>query len=474
MGEGTGVGLLPISITVKELCEVLRRSAPSNMPAIELLNGIHFDSRSIAPGNIFVALPGAQTHGNSFAPQALANGAGLVIAEQDGPGLAGDHIIFVSDSLNAFHSLARYWREKLGLPTVAITGSSGKTTVKELLALVLQLRGSGNTTIKSYNNHVGVPFTLSQASPSDCWQIIEIGMNHRGEIAPLSELASPDVAIITNVGSAHIGNLGTEKEIAREKCDIVHGLEPEGVVILNADNDLLIHTYNQEYASNTRRVLTFGYNPSADCRVLSHAQTEQGLRVQLQCQEALIDVQTGLAGEHQARNIAAVVLTTRTVFPDISEAEIQMSLKGASAPTGRGESTTLNMPYGTLLLFDDSYNANPVSMSAFLQATAVIAAKMSNTICVLGDMAELGDQSELYHRQLARGLDNLPFAHYIFVGRFAEILKSEVSTKPNFIFSNVGDAVEQVLELQPDFVAVKGSRSVGLDQLCDAIKKRAN
>ncbi|MEQ1592961.1 MAG: UDP-N-acetylmuramoyl-tripeptide--D-alanyl-D-alanine ligase [Thiobacillaceae bacterium] len=358
------------------------------------------DSRSIAAGDLFIALRGAKFDGGAYAAQALQQGAvGVVLDARQAPDVTS--AIRVDDTRLALGKLAAAWRNRFTLPLVAITGSNGKTTVKEMLAAILQSATSAENrlgaagadaavlaTEGNLNNDIGLPLMLLRLREAYRYAVMEMGMNHVGEIDYLTRLARPDVALINNAQAAHVGMLGSVAAIAQAKGEIFNGLGEQGVAVINSDDG---HAELWREANRGRRVLSFGLAAQADVRgefeLLAY-----GGKLAIITADARIDVSLHVPGEHNARNALAAAAAALAL--DIAPAHIAAGLSGFTGVKGR----LMRLPalHGSTFI-DDTYNANPDSVRA---ALSVLAAQPGKKILVLGDMGELGSDAAALHAQM--------------------------------------------------------------------------
>lgn len=359
------------------------RAATGGTLATEVaVERVIFDSRQAAPGDLFVALRAARD-GHDFVPAAFAAGAAAALVEHgDDP-----RALVVPDTLAALHALGAAGRARATAQVVAVTGSVGKTTTKEMLRLALGAFGPTHAADASFNNHIGVPATLANLPPEAGFAAIEIGMNSRGEIAPLARLARPHVAIITTIGTAHIGRLGSQDAIAAEKGDILEGLEPGGTAVLPADSP-----YFPMLRARASRVLSFGSGP-ADFRLLDHA--DRLARIATPAGE--ITLRTNAPGRHLAENACAVLAAAHALGLDLTRAAAALGRFDQGA--GRGQRRVIIVPGGAATLLDESYNASDASVRAALK---VLKLHEGRRIAVLGDMLELGEQGPAMHESLAQ------------------------------------------------------------------------
>ncbi|MBX6373696.1 MAG: UDP-N-acetylmuramoyl-tripeptide--D-alanyl-D-alanine ligase [Acetobacteraceae bacterium] len=377
----------------------LRAATGGTLAAEIAVTGVSIDSRTVRPGELFVALRDARD-GHDFVADALARGAACAMVDKDPPGVAADaSLLRVGDTLAGLAALGAAGRARSGARVVAVTGSVGKTTTKEMLRRALSACGATHAAEASHNNHWGVPLTLARLPREAVFAVIEIGMNHRGEIAPLARLVRPHAAVITTVAPAHIGHLGSIEAIADEKADILVGLEPGGTAVLPRDNPMFPRLAAAALRCGAR-VVGFGEAPDAAARLLSYEGTAEAGQAEMALQGGRTRLRLDLAapGRHIAMNALAALAACEALGADPAAAAAALS--GFGAVAGRGMRVTLHLPGGgTALLLDDSYNASTASIRAGL---AVLAAQPAGRrIAVLGDMRELGEHGPALHAELA-------------------------------------------------------------------------
>jgi len=359
------------------------------------VGGVSIDSRDIAPGDLFVALAGVRD-GHEFAAGALASGAAAVLASRpvDGP-----HVL-VEDTFTALEKLGVAARRRNNGRRAAITGSVGKTSVTQAVAAGLALAGRWHSSVKSYNNHIGVPLTLARMPRDTERAVFEIGMNHAGEITPLSSFVRPHVAAVTTVGPVHIENFPDgETGVARAKAEIFAGLEPGGVAVLNADNpwfDLL----KAEAGKVGARVRAFGSGAGADARLTGFEAREGHAMVHAVLDGEALSFPLLQTGHHWGLNSLCVLLVLEAM--DVARGTALAALEGFAPLAGRGAEKTVGIAGGAFTLIDESYNANPLSMRAGFQSLgAKTPPSGGRRVVVLTDMLELGDQARTLHAGLA-------------------------------------------------------------------------
>lgn len=435
-------------------------------------SGVEMDSRDVKPGDVFIALKGEAMDGHRFIEAAFAKGAVAAIVDRpvDYP-----HVL-VEDTTKALHDLAHAARDRaVEAVRIGITGSVGKTGVKEAIFACLDRasRGAAHRSVRSYNNHVGVPLSLARMPARSKFGVFEMGMNHQGEIAPLSAHAKPHVALITTIAPAHIENLGSLEAIADEKSQIFTGLVPGGVAIIPADSEWAERMIGHAKALGAH-VVTFGRAANADVRLLDAIPAAGGgSLVTADLGDRRICYTIAEPGEHWIVNSLGVMAAVRAAGGDLASAGLALAEMGGLK--GRGARHTLAVPGGTAMLIDESYNANPASMRATLKALAATPA--TRRLAVLGSMKELGDFADAFHRQLAEPIAEAGVTHAILVGPEMRALADELGKQAEALlgkgvtFAHCEGPAEAITALgqyglaHGDAVLVKGSNSVGLGKL---------
>ncbi|WP_377296228.1 UDP-N-acetylmuramoylalanyl-D-glutamyl-2,6-diaminopimelate--D-alanyl-D-alanine ligase [Rhizobium sp. SGZ-381] len=438
------------------------------------ITGISIDSRSIAPGEAFFAIKGDRVDGHDFASIAVANGASLIVvseAKLPAMGRLTVPMIVVEDVLAALGKLAVAARARSRAQIVAVTGSVGKTTTKEMLRNVLAPSGKVHAAVASFNNHWGVPLTLARM-PADCaFGVFEIGMNHPDEIRPLVKMVRPHVAVITTIAAAHLGNFKSLEEIAAAKAEIFEGLEPNGVALINRDNKqfaFLAETANRVGVAN---ILTFGQHAKADFRLADFEGTAGGSTIWAVINGETIEVHIGAPGRHIAENAIAALGVVALFGADMEAAKA--ALAELRAVKGRGQRHRLALGEGVLTLIDESYNANPASMRAALSLLAQsVPEGGGRRIAVLGDMLEMGAFSAQVHEDLAGPLLAAGIEHVWLSGAEMVALRDalpdtvEVTHLPTT--AELSDFV--VRHVMPgDVLMVKSSLGLGFGKIVSAL-----
>jgi UDP-N-acetylmuramoyl-tripeptide--D-alanyl-D-alanine ligase len=363
--------------------------------------GVSIDSRSLTPGDVFFAIQGDARDGHDFVGQALQSGAGLAVVSSARRGAMPQNapLLVVPDVLEGLRSLARAARARSDAKFIGVTGSVGKTGTKEALRLALSASGETHASAASYNNHWGVPLSLARCAASARYAVLEMGMNHSGEIEPLSKLGRPHIAIVTTVEPVHLEFFPSVEAIADAKAEIFLGLEPEGAAVINRDNPHFERLNKRAREAGVGRIVSFGEHAKADVRLIKCALQAESSTVQARVFDSDIAYKLGAPGRHVVQNSLAVLAAVSLSGADLVLGAL--ALASLSPPTGRGERAMLQVPGGQALLIDESYNANPASMRAALGllGQAPVGLK-GRRIAVLGEMLELGPRSAELHREL--------------------------------------------------------------------------
>lgn len=430
---------------------------------------VAFDSREVTPGTLFIALKGETTDGHKFLAQAFERGAsGAIVAEDcDGP-----HVR-VADTMTALEALGVAARGRTDAKIIGVTGSVGKTGTKEALFACLDRisRGSAHRSVKSYNNHTGVPLSLARMPADTRFGVFEMGMNHAGELTALTHMVRPHVALVTTIAPAHTEFFSGEAAIADAKGEIFAGLEPGGVAIIPYDSphrDRLIAAAKP----HAGRIVTFGLQSGADVHPIEQmAALGGGTFVSARVGDKELSFTLALPGDHWVANAMAILAAVDAVGGDLAQAGLALAeLEGLA---GRGARLSVALPGGEALVIDESYNANPASMRATLKVLAAETA--ARRIAVLGEMRELGPDSDAYHAALAEPIDEASVSYAILVGEGMTPLAKALEGRIEFVHvataAQASDALYAVLS-PGDAVLIKGSNAVGLSALVASLSGR--
>jgi UDP-N-acetylmuramoyl-tripeptide--D-alanyl-D-alanine ligase len=371
-------------------------------------SGVSIDTRTLEPGDLFVALKGPNFDGHDYVAAAFAAGAAAAMVHKDPEELPDDTpadkpLLHVGDTLKSLWALGTAARTRSQADFLGITGSVGKTGTKEALRECLSAQAPTAANLGSLNNHWGVPLSLARMARDAVYGVFEMGMNHPGEIAQLSGLVRPRVAVITNVEPAHIAFFSSVTEIAEAKAEIFEGVTDGGAAVLNRDHALFHLLRERAEAAGVGQIIGFGRHPEAEVRALEVNLEPSESRVRAAVLGAEVDYTLSLPGSHWVANSLAVLAAVAAVGADLTQAAGAL---GRLAPLqGRGQRFTPDLPGGSFLLIDDSYNANPTSMRAAFQVLAQASIpEGARRIAVLGDMLELGEEAAARHARLAAPL----------------------------------------------------------------------
>ena len=425
--------------------------------------GLSIDTRSLKAGDLFVALKDARD-GHEFIPAAIEAGASGVLCEAVSDNTPA---VVVPDSAKALEALGVHARNDRDALRIGVTGSVGKTSVKEALAVMLSAFETTHKSIKSFNNYLGVPITLATI-PSDAkYAVLEMGMNHAGEMSGLSKLAKPQIAIINNVVGAHLAHFDSVENIADAKAEIIDGMEPGGTLILNGDNEYTLRIRKKAIAAKLN-VLTFGHSDKDDIAIVSKNSHSAGGNVRLRIERQQFDVTLMIPGEHWFMN--AAVCMAVAVAADLPLRRCAMALRKITPAPGRGDTHALTIDGKSVTLIDESYNANPASMQAAFAAAAL---RPGRKLALLGDMYELGaDELEL-HRALAEPLVEAGFERVFMAGECMRLLMGALpqpmragwSSKPQALLTKLKGELRE-----GDILLIKGSNASGVGKLVAQLK----
>jgi UDP-N-acetylmuramoyl-tripeptide--D-alanyl-D-alanine ligase len=440
--------------------------------------GAAVDSRAVKPGQLFFALPGERVDGFVFCPAAKAAGAAAVVvsaAQGEPAGCEGLPVIAVADVRRSMGDLARAVRARFKGRVIGVTGSNGKTTTKELIAAALASSGSVLRTQGNLNTDVGLPLTVLGATEEEDFWVLEMAMRARGEIAYLASIAQPHVGVVTNVAGAHLERLGSIDEVARAKGEIFHGLTPDGLAVLPADDARIEREAAHLPDERKKRFAIAGPHPMrANVRVLEFVPVGQkGSVMRVSVESTPLVLRLPLAGEHNARNAAAALAVVSALSLPLSAAA--KALEATVLPPHR---SSIHVFAGRLVM-DDCYNANPASMLAALRTVAAWAGSSGRAYAVLGDMLELGPETASQHGDVGRDAARLGFAGLAAVGELASHIaagaKAGGMASDRIVSSMDPDvaATNIVAWSKPgDWVLVKASRGMRLERVMEALKTK--
>lgn len=425
------------------------------------------DTRLVKENDVYVGLKGESFDGNKLYEQALEKGAKVCILQdveisEDIKSKYFDRaIIIVEDTIKALQQLAAYKRSLYNIPVVGITGSVGKTSARDMIASIVATKYKVWKTQGNYNNHLGLPLTILGLKDHEAL-VVEMGMNHSGEISLLSKIAKPDIAVITNVGTAHIGNLGSREGILKAKLEILDGLKKDGVLIINKDDDMLSSWYDKQ--ENKDNILTFGIDSDGDIKATDIEIGERGSSFKINDKKFEVPV----AGGHYIYHALLGILVGREL--NISDEKIAEGIKSIELTKGRMEMIKCS---DDIIVINDCYNANFDSMKAAVDYLGKV--ENRRKIAVLGDMLELGEFSEALHKKIGEEVSKNNIDILITVGELGKLINdtADNSSLKKYHFDSNEEAIKKIKSIMEnkDIVLVKASNAMKFIEIVEAIKK---
>jgi len=425
------------------------------------------DTRLVKENDVYVGLKGESFDGNKLYEQALEKGAKVCILQdveisEDIKSKYFDRaIIIVEDTIKALQQLAAYKRSLYNIPVVGITGSVGKTSARDMIASIVATKYKVWKTQGNYNNHLGLPLTILGLKDHKAL-VVEMGMNHSGEISLLSKIAKPDIAVITNVGTAHIGNLGSREGILKAKLEILDGLKKDGVLIINKDDDMLSSWYDKQ--ENKDNILTFGIDSDGDIKATDIEIGERGSSFKINDKKFEVPV----AGGHYIYHALLGILVGREL--NISDEKIAEGIKSIELTKGRMEMIKCS---DDIIVINDCYNANFDSMKAAVDYLGKV--ENRRKIAVLGDMLELGEFSEALHKKIGEEVSKNNIDILITVGELGKLINdtADNSSLKKYHFDSNEEAIKKIKSIMEnkDIVLVKASNAMKFIEIVEAIKK---
>lgn len=464
MGEQT----LNHKITVKDILNVTKGELIIGKEE-EICENFCRDSREVKENDIYLGIKGETINGSIYFEQAFEKGAkgailqDVEITEEQKQKYQNKFIIIVENTIKAMQKIAEYKRDLYNIPVIAITGSVGKTSTKDMVASVVSKQFNTLKTEGNYNNHIGVPLTIFRLKDENA-MVVEMGMNHLGEISTLTKIAKPTVAVITNVGTAHIGILGSRENILKAKLEILEGLEPNGYIVINNDNDLL----HKWYLENKEKynIITYGIENESDYMAENIVSKEDGSTYTLKCTNQKIEVPVG--GNHFVQN-SLCAIAVGSIFKMPLE-KIAKGIYEFELTKKRMDITTLQ---NNITIINDYYNANYDSMKAALEYLGNL--KEKRKIAVLGDMLELGDYSKELHEKVGEEVVKNKIDILITVGKEAkQIAKISEGKIKEIIECNTNEeAIESInkIKQENDAILLKASNGMHFGEILEGIKK---
>lgn len=428
--------------------------------------GIAIDSREVRPKQIFFGLGGKNFNGSDFAEEALANGASLCIINKINDRTASDErVMLVDDPLYELNKIAAFARKRMKGILIGVTGSVGKTTVKEMLRTSLENQGELYASRSSFNNHIGLPLSLANIHADTEFAVIEMGMNHAGELRALSKLAMPDINIITTVAAVHLEHFSSVSAIADAKSEVFEGMHANGIAVLNFDNPYY-KILEAKAIEQKLQIITFGQQRSCSAYLADYKLIDGIAHISAEILGVNYEYMLGIAGKHMALNSIAVLAAVKLAGAEVEFAA--RSLREFQAVKGRGKIHHL----GAKVLLDESYNASPIAVQAALENLARYKNTNRRLVAILGDMKELGRSSIALHVDLAKYIEKHQIDTVITVG---ELMKNLSQALPSSIaLKHFTDADELRIEVASliqdgDVILVKGSLSMQMEKIVNEI-----
>ncbi len=447
------------------LAEVLKATgANSNFNGEIIFSGVTTDSRKITEGVLFVALKGENFNGEDFAEDSLKKGAAAVLVSNSAKNISGGVVLKVEDTLTAYQKISQSWRERFQIPVIAITGSNGKTTTKDLTAAALSPLGEIQKTSANFNNEIGVPLTLLGINEHHKAAVVEIGMRGLGQIESLAKIVKPNIGIVINVNETHIEILKSVENIAKAKGELVEAIPSGGTVILNADNDFTAEM--KKLAKNGVKIITYGIENPADLTAKNIVIEDTSTEFRLNYGNEIFDFEIPIIGRHNVSNALAAIAAGLTL--GLSIKEIQRGFSTLATTKMRFEVIRRD----GVTIVNDAYNASPASMRAAIQTVAEI--YEGRKIAVLGDMLELGEISEKVHREVGEELAKNKFDTLITLGELGKFIADgakDAGLKNIFTASTHEEAAKKILEIMRDgdTILFKASHGMHFEKIIELI-----
>lgn len=457
-----------IKKSVKQICEMISNASFDHTYANQVIEGVSINTKEVEPGNLFIPLKGEKRDGHEFVLEAFKQGASASFWQKDVPNPPQNlPIIFVEDTLKALQQLAGGYRDQLRTKVVAVTGSNGKTTTKDILAGLLSVNYKVQKTQGNFNNHIGLPLTILSLKEDTEVAVLEMGMSNYGEIELLTNLAKPDAAIITNIGDAHLQDLGSREGIAKAKLEIISGLKENGLFVYPGDEQLI----REQLTSITKpmKIKTFGKSASND--FYSKQIDFNGTGTAFKTNVTDLTFHMPILGEYNVMNALAAMIVANNFgipFEAMNNAFAQIKLTEMRMEILRG----IN---GSQIL-NDAYNASPTSVKAVIDLVTNLSGFLTK-IVVLGDMLELGPKEKEFHFEIGEYLDPENIQYVFTYGKLGTFIAKGARTNfgQDHVF-NFHDKKELIEQLKPylnkdTFVLVKASRGMKLEEVVEAIKE---
>lgn len=436
--------------------------------------GVSIDTRTVQKGDLFIALTGDTGNGHDYVAKAIENGAVCAVVSQEVTGVDPKNLLVVSDTLKAMQDLGVHARARTGARVIGITGSVGKTGTKEMLATALDAQGQTHASIKSYNNHWGVPLSLSNMHAGTDFGVFEMGMNHPNEITPLAKQVKPHISIITTIAAVHIESFDNGLDgIVDAKAEIFDGVEKGGYAVLNSDIPQFDTLKDKAIAKNLN-VATFGENERAQARLLDCLEAANGSRVKAKILDEEVSFTLQIAGRHIAQNAMAVLLAVKLAGGDVQKAAKAIERQEPIMGRGKREKLDIGEPSNPITLIDESYNASPAAMNASFKVLALVdPGRGGRRIAILGDMLELGKDSAKLHADLALPLKAAGIDLVYTCGKDMKNLHDQLPANQRGVHKNTSKELAEIVPdvlIPGDVVMVKGSLGSKMGVVVEALR----
>jgi len=434
-------------------------------------NNVSINSKQISSKSLFIAIKGKRKDGHNFVKEAIARGAKKAVVNRSIRGVNSKKLIRVPNTLTALNNLAKATRQHTQAKIIGITGSSGKTTLKDMTSFVLKNFDNTFSSKFSFNNHYGVPLSLSNLQEKDVFGVFELGMDKKGEIHSLSKILNPDIAVITNISSAHLKNFKSPKEIAGAKSEIINNLVAQGTLILNRD-DKFFNYIAQKARKKNVQVKSFGLNKNADLYLKDIRKNKNIYQASISYNNEVYLFNINYNNSTYIQNVLSTCLIIFNLDLDISgRKNIFLNFK---IPEGRGDMNKIQIFKKKFYLLDESYNANPHSMRLAINHFNSIDKKKTQKILLLGDMLELGKKTKFFHRNLGKYINNSNIDKVFVIGKSIletyKFLKKNKKGKILNTMSDIGSLIRNYIN-DNDYVMIKGSNLTGLNNFSKKLKK---
>jgi UDP-N-acetylmuramoyl-tripeptide--D-alanyl-D-alanine ligase len=435
------------------------------------IHGVAIDSREVRRGDLFVALKGEQQDGHRYIAAALDRGAAGALVETGAHCPADAPVVAVQGTLAGLTGLGVAARDRLSGKVIGVTGSVGKTGTRTAIAAALERSGATYASERSFNNHIGVPLTLARTPAATDYTVLEMGMNHAGELRALTAVARPHVAVVTTIAEVHMEFFASIEEIADAKGEIFEGVVPGGAAVINADNPMYARLAAKARACGIGNVLAFGRDDAADIRLVKSRAHEDCSAVTADVAGTLVTYKIGIPGEHWISNSLAVLAAVHAAGGDLGLAGL--ALAELQPPRGRGRRHRVAYRGGEIVVIDESYNASPVAVEAAIAqlGAATLPGRGGRRIVILGEMRELGERGPALHAGLAQPLRDAGVQVVIAVGPMMQAMAAGLGGIQAFDASDAAQAAELAASLVApgDAVMVKGSNAIGLSSVVDSL-----